>query len=70
LFLILRLFKVIQLSEPISEYAPDCSSNTYNCDDFLTQVEAQTVFTYCGGIDNYIHGLDKDGNGVVGESLP
>jgi len=47
----------------------DCESNTYNCDDFQTQSEAQIVFEECGGIDNDIHQLDKDGNGLACESL-
>ena len=47
----------------------DCSSNLYNCDDFNSQAEAQAVFDRCGGVDNDIHGLDKDGDGVVCESL-
>jgi len=46
-----------------------CESNTYNCDDFQTQSEAQEVFEECGGLDNDIHGLDKDGNGLACESL-
>jgi len=47
----------------------NCLSNAYNCDDFSSQAEAQDVFDKCGGIDNDIHGLDKDGDGVVCEGL-
>jgi endonuclease YncB( thermonuclease family) len=47
-----------------------CSSNTYNCDDFLTHAEAQAVFEVCGGLDNDIHYLDGDGDGSACESLP
>ena len=50
-----------------SEY--DCESNTYNCGDFETQSEAQIVYEECGGVDNDIHQLDKDGNGLACESL-
>ena len=46
----------------------NCESNTYNCDDFLTQEEAQTVYEECG-IGNDIHQLDRDGNGLACESL-
>jgi len=47
----------------------ECLSDTYNCADFDTQSEAQSVFDNCGGVDNDIHGLDKDGDGVVCEGL-
>ena len=46
-----------------------CSSNKYNCGDFDTQEQAQETFEYCGGIDNDIHGLDKDSNGLACEGL-
>lgn len=47
-----------------------CSANTYNCTDFSTQKQAQEVFLTCGGIDNDIHRLDQDGDGIACESLP
>lgn len=47
-----------------------CSSNTYNCTDFKTHAEAQQVFNFCGGVNNDIHRLDSDGDGVACESLP
>jgi len=54
-----------------TEISGECSSNTYNCDDFDTQQEAQEMFELCGGLEgNDIHGLDNDGDGVVCESLP
>lgn len=46
----------------------NCESNIYNCDDFLTQEEAQEVYEECG-IENDIHQLDRDGNGLACESL-
>ena len=46
-----------------------CESNIYNCNDFETQGEAQTVYEECGGLENDIHQLDKDGNGLACESL-
>jgi len=46
-----------------------CSYNAYNCDDFISQEEAQSVFEACGGVSNDIHGLDKDHDGVVCEGL-
>jgi len=49
----------------------DCSSNNkYNCTDFKTHAEAQSVFEACGGSGNDIHRLDSDGDGVACESLP
>lgn len=48
----------------------ECEYNAYNCKDFTTQMEAQTTFEYCGGINNDIHRLDRDKDGVVCESLP
>ncbi len=47
-----------------------CSKNTYNCSSFKSQKEAQAVFDACGGVKNDVHKLDKDGDGVVCESLP
>jgi|SRR3989344_9424077 len=48
----------------------DCSTNKYNCTDFKTHAEAQSVFDSCGGTANNIHKLDSDGDGVACESLP
>ncbi|HUS60284.1 MAG TPA: thermonuclease family protein [Nevskiaceae bacterium] len=47
-----------------------CSSNAYNCSDFATHIEAQAVFEKCGGINNDIHRLDADKDGLACESLP
>lgn len=47
-----------------------CSFNTYNCTDFKTHAEAQQVFEFCGGVNNDIHKLDGDGDGIACESLP
>jgi len=53
--------------EVTGETGFNCESNTYNCDDFLTQSEAQEVYEECGIGD--IHQLDRDGNGLACESL-
>lgn len=45
-----------------------CIANTYNCDDFETQEGAQIVFEECG-VEEDIHALDRDGNGLACESL-
>ncbi len=47
-----------------------CSANTYNCTDFSTHAEAQSVYEMCGGINNDIHRLDQDKDGEACESLP
>lgn len=47
-----------------------CSYNAYNCSDFATHAEAQATYEYCGGINNDIHGLDRDKDGSACESLP
>jgi len=46
-----------------------CGDDTFNCDDFATQEEAQEMFDQCGGADDDVHGLDRDGNGIACESL-
>ncbi len=40
----------------------------FNCDNFAYQEEAQTLFEECGGVENDIHGLDRDKDGIVCES--
>jgi len=55
--------------EVTSDSEFNCGSNTYNCDDFETQSEAQIVFEECGGVNNDVHQLDRDGNGLACESL-
>lgn len=47
-----------------------CSYNAYNCSDFSSQFQAQSVFEQCGGINNDIHRLDGDNDGKACESLP
>lgn len=54
--------------EPTSSYT--CSSNKYNCSDFSTQAQAQSVFDQCGGVDNDVHKLDNNKDGEACESLP
>jgi len=48
----------------------ECSSNIYNCADFKTHAEAQTLYDCCGGVNNDIHKLDSDKDGIACESLP
>jgi hypothetical protein len=48
-----------------------CSEGVYNCDDFLTQPEAQRVYEECKfSKGNDPHRLDGDSDGVACESLP
>lgn len=50
-----------------SEY--NCFNNTYDCSDFITHKEAQRVYESCGGINNDIHNLDEDKDGLACELL-
>ena len=45
-----------------------CSYDFYNCSDFGNQTDAQRTFDICGGINNDIHKLDGDNNGIPCES--
>jgi len=56
--------------QPQSTSGYSCSANTYNCTDFSTHAEAQSVYEMCGGINNDIHRLDQDKDGDACESLP
>ncbi len=47
----------------------ECSYDKYNCGDFNTHNEAQSIYEACGGTSNDIHGLDGDGDGEACESL-
>ena len=42
----------------------------YNCDDFKTQAEAQSVMDQCGAQGRDVHGLDGNKDGVACQSLP
>lgn len=49
----------------------ECSYNKYNCPNFTTHTEAQSVYLYCirqGKGD--VHHLDRDGDGSACETLP
>ena len=52
----------------VSKY--ECNYNSYNCDDFSTHAEAQRVYEYCGGVNDDVHGLDRDKDGSACETLP
>jgi len=47
-----------------------CSYNAYNCGDFSTHAEAQALYELCGGVNNDIHKLDADKDGLACEGLP
>lgn len=47
-----------------------CTYDAYNCGDFSTYTEAQSVYESCGGSSHDIHRLDGDKDGSVCESLP
>ena len=52
----------------VSKYS--CAGNLYNCTDFATHAEAQSVYAMCGGASNDVHNLDRDKDGESCESLP
>jgi len=52
---------------PTKDSYPICSYNAYDCKDFQTWPEAQTVMEFCG--NNDIHWLDGDGDGIACEEL-
>jgi len=63
--------EVVKIVEPTSTSASStivCTSNYYNCGDFITQKKAQEVYDACGNSD--IHRLDADDDGKACESLP
>ena len=45
-------------------------ADEYNCDDFETQLEAQTFFEKVGGVGNDVNRLDGNKDGEACESLP
>ncbi len=49
----------------------ECSSDSYNCKDFSTHAQAQSVYECCMTQVGYdVHGLDGDDDGKACESLP
>ena len=46
-----------------------CSNDIYDCENFVIQEDAQELFELCGGVDNDIHKLDKESNGIACENL-
>ena len=47
-----------------------CSRNKLNCSNFEYQEAAQELFEECGGVEEDVHGLDGDKDGLVCEALP
>jgi len=47
----------------------DDDYDEYNCEDFETWEEAQEVYEYYGGVENDVHHLDRDKDGVACEVL-
>lgn len=48
----------------------ECSKDKLNCSNFEYQEDAQELFEFCGGLEDDVHGLDGDKDGVVCEALP
>lgn len=47
----------------------ECQKESLNCANFKYQQDAQDLFEKCGGLENDVHGLDGDNDGVVCEAL-
>lgn len=47
----------------------ECQKEKLNCDNFAFQEDAQDLFEKCGGLENDVHGLDGDNDGLVCEHL-
>jgi len=62
--------KLSKLDISIAPSQCECLYNKYNCSDFKTHDEAQMIYDCCGGVNNDIHGLDRDNDGLACESLP
>lgn len=45
-------------------------ADEYNCDDFMTQPEAQSFFVKVGGTKNDVNRLDGNNDGVACQALP
>jgi micrococcal nuclease len=55
----------------VSKTTCDCSSNKYNCSDFTTHKDAQSLFECCLDKVGYdVHRLDADNDGLACEALP
>jgi hypothetical protein len=48
----------------------ECQKEKLNCANFEWQEDAQDLFGKCGGLENDVHGLDGDNDGMVCEVLP
>lgn len=62
--------KLDQTSDGTWIYSDDCGKEMFNCSNFSTQAEAQELFESCGGLNEDVHGLDRDKDGIVCEALP
>lgn len=63
--------KTEQVEPAPSASSYDCSGNVYNCGDFSTHNEAQSVFDYCmAQVGSDVHRLDGNDDGAACESLP
>ena len=53
--------------EKASTSSCTCDYNTYDCADFNSRASAQSCFEKCGGVNNDVHHLDADGDGLACE---
>ncbi len=75
LFIIIILFSLVLVGGSCEDSTKTGASrlyddyDEYNCEDFGTWEEAQEVFESAGGIENDVHRLDRDKDGIACEAL-
>jgi hypothetical protein len=66
----LGIFGLFGSTEPKASPRSYAATGDMDCTDFSSQDEAQAFFEDEGGPDEDYHNLDRDGDGVVCETLP
>jgi len=56
-------------TESVRNRASHTSYDEYNCGNFETWEQAQEVFESAGGVENDVHHLDRDKDGIACEAL-
>lgn len=69
LIVIFTLLTKENKTESVQHRMLHTSYDEYNCEDFDTWEQAQEVFESAGGVENDVHRLDRDGDGIACEAL-
>jgi len=69
IIIITIIIAVIWILSNTGEILDPCAEDSFNCENFSSQAEAQEIFELCGGVNNDIHQLDRDKNGIACENL-